>query len=389
METMDNSWVDAAFSNPIPATPSSGEPKPTDEEREWDKAAAIQDAKNARNAPKGSGRPVGKPKKELKKEPKEEPKDEETGEDVEGLTGQATSFNIAARQAESATEKREQMRQAALAAEEAASVAGMSPLPGRETERATAQERQRMMAEALGIPVSAPNVGGLESQIRELEGQASALRKVDGKSTEEWNRLDALVAEVDQLRTRARETKPAESDYARLQREQDVHLKRSAAAPPTTYSAAAPAEAIASESTLEVATTKVLARLDAIRQLKEEVEAAQIEAKSFPETEKRTTRTYSDLPLVAPSLAGPTVARLMSQLPKYQEPTAVDEEISRRDKQLKALEELETNLDKIVRTSLGRPVHGAGGAEAVSASERDLAKMRETVKNMTGTEISE
>tara|TARA_R110002020_G_C16270341_1_gene771059 strand:- start:269 stop:1426 length:1158 start_codon:yes stop_codon:yes gene_type:complete len=385
METMDNSWVDDAFNNPIPATPSSGEPKPTDEEREWDKAAAIQ----AKNAPKGSGRPVGKPKKELKKEPKEEPKDEETGEDVEGLTGQATSFNIAARQAESATEKREQMRQAALAAEEAASVAGMSPLPGRETERATAQERQRMMAEALGIPVSAPNVGGLESQIRELEGQASALRKVDGKSTEEWNRLDALVAEVDQLRTRARETKPAESDYARLQREQDVHLKRSAAAPPTTYSAAAPAEAIASESTLEVATTKVLARLDAIRQLKEEVEAAQIEAKSFPETEKRTTRTYSDLPLVAPSLAGPTVARLMSQLPKYQEPTAVDEEISRRDKQLKALEELETNLDKIVRTSLGRPVHGAGGAEAVSASERDLAKMRETVKNMTGTEISE
>ena len=309
-----------------------------------------------------------------KAEPKAKPKDEETGEDaaVEGLTGQAASFERATRQAESATGKREQMRQAALAAEEAASVAGMSPLPGRETERATAQERQRMMAEALGIPVSAPNVGGLESRIRELEDQASALRKVDGKSAEEWNRLGVIVAEVDQLRARARETKPAESDYARLQREKDVRLKRSAAAPPTTYSAAAPAEAIASESTLEVATTKVLARLDAIRQLKEEVEAAQIEAKSFPHTPQYS----SDALPGRRTLAVP-------------EPTVADEEILRRDKQLKALQELEANLDKIMRTSLGRPVYGAGGAEAVRASERDLAKMRETVKNMTGTEISE
>ena len=300
----------------------------------------------------------------------------------------AAAFEKAEAQAKGAKEKREQMRLAVLAAEEAASVAGMQPVSAAGSELAAEHERQRRMAEELGLPVSEADpmatlarINSLESQVNRIRRQAASMGQTPTPKEQEDIRkaereLEEITGSALPFRRAAFKESLIESKSGDAYKRLQVSKQRAALSAPRVHQAAALPKVLKSEATLEVATGTVLARLDAIRQLREEVEAARIEAESFPRKVTLDPET--------PFGGHPGLWREDRGLA----PTAADLEWERRDKQLRALDTLEDKLNKIAQTSLGRPGLGSGAA-SVSASERDLTKIRETVKNMTGSAISE
>ena len=421
-------FLSRAAATPSVDPPAEAPPAETAEERAFriaqeGMAAPYLSAKAQADAAAAARvkRKAEEAKKEEEAKKKEEAEaaaaEDAAAEAPSGLTGTAESFERATGQAKSDEEKREQMRYAVLAAEEAASVAGMRP---RTRVEAEAADQPRQMAEALGMPVGEADPRAQLAELRKLRDRIKGYTSsehlplplsstggyLSGGSISEVGiarqKAGAPVAQIEADLRRLQDIvggttwgevaraerelleamKPKESEYARLQREKDVREKRAEASSllqSRPQRAVAPPDVMKSEARMEAATTKVFARLDAIRQLREEVEAARIEAESFP----RNVTLEPEAPFGSQPYLSPQVRGLV--------PTTADLEIERRDKQLRALDTLEDNLNKIVRTSLGRPTWGKGAA-TVRASEGpdgDLAKIRETVKNMTGSAISE